>query len=286
MLSDKNNLDHQKNNIKLIILRDLMNKTIGLSRFYSSWTPNKKKCFQIENCIYHINMYLYDIFMSKMNKFNDSFFILFLCGCEDNIIDLLNKINEKDNIISEEDNIIREEDNIINEKDSNSTIEKLKNTCYYFYLNQKDMIKAINIKNRELIYALVLLNYQIINSQTIQILIKNNISFSFYTLDKFYGIGLHVSLLKILFHKGQNNKHKFGRGNTNIKIIIELLKKFDLNNRWHQLKILDCYPSYCFEEIIDENENIKFFIKNFKMEEINRYTIIFIKYEIKKYKKY
>lgn len=280
MLSDKNNnLDHEKNNVKFEVVKNLMNKTIGFGKFYSSWTPNEKKCFQIGNCINHINMYLYDIFMSKMNKFNDSFFILFLCGCEDNTIDLLNKINEKDNIISEEDNII-------NEKNSNGTIEKLKNTRYYFYLNQKHIIEAINIKNRELIYALVLLNYQIINSQTIQILIKNNISFSFYTLDKFYGIGLHVSLLKILFHKGQNNKHKFGRGNTNIKIIIELLKKFDLNNRWHQLKILDCYPSYCFEEIIDENENIKNFIENFKMEEIKRYTNIFIKPEIKKYKKY
>jgi hypothetical protein len=211
-------------------------------------------------------MYLYDIFMSKMNKFNDSFFILFLCGCDNRIIYLLDKINEEDNIIS--------------------TIEKLKNTRYYDFFSQEDIIKAFNNKDIELMYALLLLKYRIIDPEMIKILMKNNISFSFYTLDKFYGIGLNVSFLKILFHKGQNNKHKFGRGNTNIKIIIELLKKFDLNNRWHQLKILDCYPSYCFEEIIDENENIKNFIENFKMEEIKRYTNIFIKPLIRKYKKY
>jgi hypothetical protein len=276
-------------------LVDIMKRTVGYARWSSSFNPEEKKFYTIENCVFYLNTFLYDIIMNKSINFDDYLIILLLCGCKTSINeDLMETKKNINKCINEDKNSTIEKlkkldffkffnrNECIN-KDTNSTIEKLKkldfftHTYYSMYLEQKNVINAINDKNRELIWALILLNYRIINSKNIEILFLNNISFTFMTLDQ-YNTDNNMFLLKLLFINGINKdtKHKYGKGNKNIEIIIKFLLNFDSNYHVHKYQILYCYDFFCFEEIIYNNENIKKCIEEFQKKEISRKSKYFI----------
>lgn len=164
------------------------------------------------------------------------------------IIKKLNKLKKKN---------VKEDNFIDFKEDINITIEKLKNIEFfkdsytYQYLIQRFVVKAINDNNRELLWALIFLNYRIINNKVKEILIKNNVPLSFCTLDQC--LTSDTFLLHILLSNEMMIK--------NIKIIKKLLEKFDSNNTCHQYQVLKCCKYFDFKKIKYENKNLKKFIE-------------------------
>jgi len=248
---NKNNAKKKNVNIKnLEKLKVFMNKTHPLCRCSSLFTEKEKKIYRVGKLRRFLNKELYNILMDKIIEIDDYLYILLLCGCKDDIKDYLMQIEDIQLCLI---------------KNKNNTVEKLNElnyfngSIYHTYLNQSFIINAINNKNRDLLWALILLNYRIINDRMKEILLKYNVSFSLMTSDRYHE-SVTFLLPILIMDKTVRKPH-----DKNIKMIEELLKRFDITNEVHKYQLTLYYKNLDFNKLQNKNEDLIKFISEIKI---------------------